>query len=122
MLEAFAIGFEITSRIAKGLRPALIDNGWLPIGIVGGQGVAVAACRLMGMDVIKTRMAIGIMASSGGGVRKNIVALPEVEQQLAGQGYKPLTSTPEELGAYVKSEIAKWARVIRDAKIPREGD
>jgi tripartite-type tricarboxylate transporter receptor subunit TctC len=51
-----------------------------------------------------------------------IAALPAVEQQLAGQGYEPLSSTPEELGAYVKSEIAKWAKVIRDAKIPREGD
>jgi 2-methylcitrate dehydratase PrpD len=72
MLEAFAIGFEITARIAKGLRPALIDNGWHPIGIVGGQGVAVAACRLLGLDVPTTRMAMGIMASSGGGVRKNV--------------------------------------------------
>ena len=72
MLEAFALGFEITSRVAKGLRPALIDNGWHPIGIVGGQGVAVAACRLLGLDVRKTRMAMGIMASSGGGVRKNV--------------------------------------------------
>ena len=72
MLEAFALGFEVASRVAKGLRPALIDNGWHPIGIVGGQGVAVAACRLMGMNVLQTRMAMGIMASSGGGVRKNV--------------------------------------------------
>ena len=50
-----------------------------------------------------------------------IVALPAVERQLAEQGYEPLTSTPEELAAYVKSEIAKWAKVIRDAKIPQEG-
>lgn len=72
MLEAFALGFEITSRVAKGLRPYLIDNGWHPIGIVGGQGVAVAACRLLGLDSMKTRMAMGIMASSGSGVRKNV--------------------------------------------------
>jgi len=71
-LEAFAIGFEIASRVAKGLRPALIDNGWHPIGIVGGQGVTVAACRLLGLNVLETRMAMGIMASSGGGVRKNV--------------------------------------------------
>ena len=72
MLEAFALGFEITARVAKGLRPALINNGWHPIGIVGGQGVAVAACRLLGLNVLQTRMAMGIMASSGGGVRKNV--------------------------------------------------
>ena len=51
----------------------------------------------------------------------SIVALPEYGQQLAGQGYEPQTSTAEALGEYVKSEIAKWARVIRDANIPREG-
>ncbi len=50
-----------------------------------------------------------------------IVALPEYGQQLAGQGYEPQTSTADALGEYVKSEIAKWARVIRDAKIPQEG-
>ncbi|HEX2829864.1 MAG TPA: MmgE/PrpD family protein [Burkholderiales bacterium] len=72
LLEAFALGFEITSRVAKGLRPYLIDNGWHPIGIVGGQGVAVAASRLFGLDTLKTRMAMGIMASSGSGVRKNV--------------------------------------------------
>ncbi len=49
------------------------------------------------------------------------VAMPDVEQQLAEQGYEPLTSTPEELGAYVTNEIAKWAKVIRDANIPKEG-
>ncbi len=44
----------------------------------------------------------------------------DVGQQLAAQGYEPLTSTPEELAARVTSDIAKWSKVIRDAKIPRE--
>jgi 2-methylcitrate dehydratase PrpD len=72
MLEAFALGFEVTTRIAKGLRPVLINNGWHPIGIVGGQGVAVSSCRMMGLDADMTRMAMGIMGSSGGGLRKNV--------------------------------------------------
>lgn len=72
MLDAFAVGFEITARVAYGLRPTLLNNGWHPIGIVGGQGVAVAACRLLNLDTLKTRMAMGVMASSGSGVRKNV--------------------------------------------------
>ncbi|HSQ05429.1 MAG TPA: MmgE/PrpD family protein [Burkholderiales bacterium] len=72
MLEAFAVGFEVTARIARGLRPHLLDRGWHPIGIVGGQGVAVAACRLMDLGTPAARMAMGIMASSGSGVRKNV--------------------------------------------------
>jgi tripartite-type tricarboxylate transporter receptor subunit TctC len=49
------------------------------------------------------------------------VTLPAAERQFTEQGYEPLTSSPAELAAYVKSEIAKWAKVIRDAKIPQEG-
>ena len=30
---------------------------------------------------------------------------------------EPINSTPEELTAFMKAEIAKWARVIRDAKV-----
>ena len=72
LIEAFAIGFEVTSRVAKGLRPYLIDRGWHPIGIVGAQGVAVATCRMLGLDQLATRMAMGIVASSATGVRKNV--------------------------------------------------
>jgi 2-methylcitrate dehydratase PrpD len=72
MLEAFVVGFEVTARLARGLRPTLIDNGWHPIGIVGGEGVAVATCRMLGLDTLTTRMAMGIMASSASGVRKNV--------------------------------------------------
>lgn len=72
LLEAFVMGFEVASRIGKGLKPTLLDRGWHSIGLVGGQGVAVASCRMMGLDQLATRMAMGIMASSGTGIRKNV--------------------------------------------------
>lgn len=70
--EAFAIGYEIAGRISIGLKPALFDRGWHSPGLIGGLGVAVAGCRLMGLGSMQTRMAIGIMASSGTGIRKNV--------------------------------------------------
>jgi tripartite-type tricarboxylate transporter receptor subunit TctC len=51
---------------------------------------------------------------------KKVMARSDVEDQLVQQGYEPHTSTPEELGAYVRSETAKWAKVIREARIPRQ--
>jgi tripartite-type tricarboxylate transporter receptor subunit TctC len=42
---------------------------------------------------------------------------PEVQQTLLTQGLEVKTSTPEELGAYMKSEFEKWAKVIKDAGI-----
>ena len=72
MIEGFALGFELESRVAHGLRPALLDRGWHPNGIVGALGVAAAGARMMDLDLMKTRMAIGIAASEGQGLRKNV--------------------------------------------------
>jgi 2-methylcitrate dehydratase PrpD len=73
LVEAFALGFEVAGRVGIGLKPlAMLDRGFHTPGILGGLGVAVAASRLMGLDVMGTRMAIGLMASSAGGIRKNV--------------------------------------------------
>src|SRR5258706_1217246 len=45
---------------------------------------------------------------------------PEIQEMLARQGFEAQGSTPEELAAHVREQIEVWARVIRDAKIPRE--
>jgi hypothetical protein len=50
LLDAFIVGFEIESCVAKGLRPFLIDHGWHPNGILGAMGVAAAGARLMRLD------------------------------------------------------------------------
>jgi tripartite-type tricarboxylate transporter receptor subunit TctC len=42
---------------------------------------------------------------------------PEVKQALLTQGLEVRTSTPEEFGAYMRSEFDKWAKVIKDAGI-----
>jgi len=72
LIEAFAIGFEVSFRIGSGLKPFLFDRGWHPAALVGGQGIAAAGSRMMQLDKITTRMAMGIMASSGTGLRKNV--------------------------------------------------
>jgi len=41
----------------------------------------------------------------------------DVTQLLLAQGLEVRTSTPQEFGAYMKSEFDKWARVIKDAGI-----
>ena len=38
---------------------------------------------------------------------------PDVEKALLAQGMEPTPSSPEELHAYIKSEIAKWAEVVK---------
>ncbi len=53
-------------------------------------------------------------------LNKEMVALgknTEHREQLDKQGQEAVYSTPDELAAYVKSESAKWGRVIKTAKI-----
>ncbi|MSQ55236.1 MAG: tripartite tricarboxylate transporter substrate binding protein [Betaproteobacteria bacterium] len=49
-----------------------------------------------------------------------VIARPDVRQTLAAMGMDAVTSTPDELGDYVKSEIRKWARLVKDAGIQPE--
>jgi tripartite-type tricarboxylate transporter receptor subunit TctC len=46
-----------------------------------------------------------------------MVATPEVRQRLEALGFAPVANTPDEFGARIKSEIAKWGKVVRDANI-----
>ena len=47
-------------------------------------------------------------------VRK-ILKLPDVAKRMADNGLDAVGSTPEELAAYQKSEITKWAKVVKDS-------
>ncbi len=50
-------------------------------------------------------------------VLRESLDLPAVRQRLAGVGADTLTSTPEELAAYLRAETEKWGRVVREARI-----
>ncbi len=46
-----------------------------------------------------------------------ILKLPDVSARLSDLGAEPVGSTPEQFSAHIKSEIAKWAKVIKDANV-----
>jgi len=41
------------------------------------------------------------------------LAQPAVRERLVGQGLDPVGGTPEQFGAYLKTEISKWAVVVK---------
>jgi tripartite-type tricarboxylate transporter receptor subunit TctC len=49
-----------------------------------------------------------------------LLARPDIREQLAQQAAEPLGSTPEEFGAHIQREIARWARVIKAAGVAVE--
>ena len=46
---------------------------------------------------------------------KKILAMPDIGAKLAEAGLDVVGSTPDELAAYQRAEIAKWAKVVKDS-------
>jgi tripartite-type tricarboxylate transporter receptor subunit TctC len=45
------------------------------------------------------------------------LALPEVRRRFAEQGVRAIGGTPEQFGAYLHSQITRWAKVVKDAGV-----
>ena len=54
------------------------------------------------------------------GAAASALAHPAVKERFATTDLEPKTSAPEEFGAYIRGEIAKWAKVIKASGIPIE--
>jgi len=83
--------------VAESGFPGFEANGWLAIFVPNGTPPAVIA---------KLNAEIGKVMQSA-----------EMKKQLLAQGVEARTSTPEQLGAMVRSETAKWGKIITDAGI-----
>jgi tripartite-type tricarboxylate transporter receptor subunit TctC len=46
-----------------------------------------------------------------------ILSSPDVKEKVLGLGFEPDGNTPAEFGVYIRAELAKWRKVIEDAKI-----
>ena len=44
-----------------------------------------------------------------------ILQVPEVKERLAAIDFEPVGNTPEEFGAFIKQQMAKWAKVVKEA-------
>lgn len=53
-----------------------------------------------------------VLARLNAEVRK-VLSMPDIIEKLTAQGAEPAPSTPEVLEAYVKTEITKWAKVVK---------
>jgi tripartite-type tricarboxylate transporter receptor subunit TctC len=51
---------------------------------------------------------------------RRVIALPQVEKKLREYGGEPASSTPEEITEKVRSQVARWNKVIDEANIPRQ--
>ena len=88
--------------------PTLDESGVKGYQIVGWNGLFVPAGTA---QAIVTKLHAEVV---------NALALPEVKQRLATMGADGVGDTPQHFAAFVKSEIPKWAKVVKDAGLKVE--
>ena len=49
-----------------------------------------------------------------------VLALPEIKTKFADQGADAASDAPEQFAAYINSEIAKWAKLIKELGVKNE--
>jgi tripartite-type tricarboxylate transporter receptor subunit TctC len=47
-----------------------------------------------------------------------ILTMKDIVERMAAAGFQPDGSSPDEFGRFIKAEVAKWSKVIREANIP----
>jgi len=71
-LLAYIVGFEVGGRAGAGVgRGHYERGGWHPTATLGTMGATAACCKILRLDVVQTRMALGIASSEASGVRQN---------------------------------------------------
>jgi len=49
-----------------------------------------------------------------------VLRIPEIEQRLTELGMPPAPTSRDEFDQFMRAEIARWAQVIKDARIPKQ--
>lgn len=102
-LKAIAMIGDTASRELPGV-PAL--PGLLPANALAGwNGIAVPARTPK--DIVR-KMNIDLIAS---------VRTPEIQERFANLTVETITNTPQEFDAFIRSEIAFWGDIVRNAGI-----
>jgi len=71
LVLAHVAGLEMAARLGRMLNPTHYGAGWHATATLGSFAATIAAATIMGLDARHMRHAIGIAASSMGGIRAN---------------------------------------------------
>lgn len=109
LLDAYVVGYQVMCAVAAGLNiRAHYAKGWHSTATVGCLAATAGVARLLGLDVDKTRHALGMAASMAGGSRQNFGTMTKplhpglvgrdavLAAKLAGNGF---TADPSQLEA-----------------------
>jgi tripartite-type tricarboxylate transporter receptor subunit TctC len=103
-LRALAVTSRSRSRSVPDV-PTLTEAGYPDIegdtwvGVLAPAGIEGEIVTLLNREIIK------------------ILGLPAMKERLVELGYEPVGNTPGEYAAQIRTEISKWAKIIRSAGI-----
>ncbi len=89
----------------------------------------IPTAKEAGVDNFEVTTWYGILAPAGtpreivtrlNGELVKIIAMPDTKEKMQNAGFEPLSSTPEKFAEFVKTEIVRWGKVIKDANISIE--
>jgi tripartite-type tricarboxylate transporter receptor subunit TctC len=87
---------EVPTMVESGLGDQQAD---VFVGILVPAGVPRPVIDLLNREIVRA------------------LAQPEVKAKLATLGFEPIGNASDAFGGWIKAEVAKWAKVIRDANI-----
>jgi len=108
-LRALAITSSQRSPFAPGL-PTMVEAGVPGYEISGWNGMFAVKGTPAGIVEILHREVAQILHA------------PEVRREMAALGAEPIGDTPDEFGAFLKADIARWGKIIRDGGIRSRDD
>jgi 2-methylcitrate dehydratase PrpD len=71
LIEAYVIGVEVSTLLAKGMSKSAQELGLHPAGVCGSLGATAAAARILSLGPEQIRVALGIAASLTAGLSQN---------------------------------------------------
>ena len=103
-VRALAVPSRKRSALAPDL-PTMIESGVPDFEVTSWYGLAAPAGTPKDVVMKLNTVTNGALAS------------PDLVEQFRLQGYEPLGGTPEDLNALIKTDTARWTKIIRDAGI-----
>ena len=70
-LVSYIVGFDVTLNVTHSMGEDHYGKGWHNTSSIGTLGSTAAAAKMLGLDEMQTRMALGIGASQASGLRAN---------------------------------------------------
>jgi 2-methylcitrate dehydratase PrpD len=71
LLLGYSIGVEAATKLAEAINPRHYDDGFHATATLGSIGSAAGAARVFGLDLARTRIALGLAATQAAGLREN---------------------------------------------------